>query len=76
MFVPSDPAPAYQEFRPSDAELMAMKAFDERQELRADQRDAEGWLPEADLVPSLARESAAFEAPRGVIPPAQALGPP
>lgn len=75
MYVVSDHE--YQEHQMSDADLMAMKAVDERQMLRAAQREEEDWLPEGAVWTPWSRSgSTASVAPHSVVPLVRARGPP
>jgi hypothetical protein len=81
VFVPLISTPGYEDSRPADADVMAMKCQDERQarqERLADQREAEDWLPvtAVSMPRSRSYELDAPGVPAGGIPSARARGPP
>ena len=81
MFVPLTLTPGYEDSRPADADLLAMKTQAEqwdRQERRAAQREEEDWLPEETVCTLLFRSESTVVAtvPVAAMVSARARGPP
>ena len=81
MFVPLTLTPGYEDSRPADADLLAMKTQDERQaqqERLGAHREEEDWLPEETVCTLLFRSESTVvtTVPVDAMVSARARGPP